>query len=186
MPREADPLLEERILEAARKLWHKGGDKVLTMRAVARAAGTTTPTLYERFKDKREILHALSREAQYGLLATLRHSRSPQAACRRYLEFALTYPNEYKLLLTQWGSRVAEKRETPNFNFFLDLLDKTLGGTREQRTHLFAALFSQLHGTANLLNGGNVPEELVRELRRSCLQACDVLLQNASVLMLGK
>ena len=71
MPREADPQLEERILEAARKLWHKGGEKILTMRAVARAAGTTTPTLYERFKDKREILHALSREAQYSLFAAL-------------------------------------------------------------------------------------------------------------------
>lgn len=184
MPREADPLLEERILEAARKLWHKGGDK-LTMRAVARAAGTTTPTLYERFKDKQEILHALSREAQYSLFAALRPSRSPQVACRRYLKFALTHPNEYELLLTGWGRRVAEKRETPNLDFFLALLDKTLGGTREQRTHLFAALFSLLHGTANLVNGGNIPEELARELRRSCLQACDVLLQNAPVLMLG-
>jgi AcrR family transcriptional regulator len=186
MPREADPQLEERILEAARKLWHRGGEKILTMRAVALAAGTTTPTLYERFKDKREILQALSLEAQHSLFAALRPSRSPEAACRRYLEFALRHPNEYELVLVGWGSRVAEKRETPNFDFFLGLLDKSLGGSRGQRTHLFAALFSQVHGTAMLLNGGNIPEEISRQLRRSCLQACNVLLQNAPALMLGK
>jgi AcrR family transcriptional regulator len=185
MPREADPQLEQRILEAARKLWHKGGDKILTMRAVALAAGTTTPTLYERFKDRGEILSALSRKSQQSLFAALRSSRTPQAACQRYLEFALTHPNEYELVLVGWGGRVAANRETPNFDLFRKLLAKSLGGSPEQWAHLAAALFSQLHGTAKLLNGEHVPEEISRELRRCCLQACNVLLENAPSLSLA-
>ena len=43
MPRHPDPDLEERILKAAHALWRRGGDKALTMRVVARAAGTNTP-----------------------------------------------------------------------------------------------------------------------------------------------
>ena len=50
MPRPPDPDLEERILKAARKLWKKGGENALTMRAVAKAAGTkNTPAVYRRF-----------------------------------------------------------------------------------------------------------------------------------------
>ena len=38
MPRKADAELENRVLEAAYKLWSKSGVKGLTMRAVAKAA----------------------------------------------------------------------------------------------------------------------------------------------------
>ena len=40
MPRQPDPNLENRLLNAAQVLWKRGGEKSLTMRAVARAAGT--------------------------------------------------------------------------------------------------------------------------------------------------
>ena len=45
MARQPDPDLEDRILNAARKLWKQGAGKALTMRAVARAAGTNTPAV---------------------------------------------------------------------------------------------------------------------------------------------
>ena len=50
MPRHPDPEVERRILTAASRLWARGGEKTLTMRAVAKAAGTTTPTVYERYR----------------------------------------------------------------------------------------------------------------------------------------
>jgi hypothetical protein len=34
MPRHPDPFLEDQILNAAARLWEKGGEKTLTMRAV--------------------------------------------------------------------------------------------------------------------------------------------------------
>ncbi len=55
MPRRPDPDLEGKILDAAQKLWKKGGEKALTMRTVARAAGTNTPAVYRRFRDRDDI-----------------------------------------------------------------------------------------------------------------------------------
>ena len=43
MPRKADARLEGRILDAAYRIWSERGENALTMRAVARAARTTTP-----------------------------------------------------------------------------------------------------------------------------------------------
>ena len=59
MPRHADPDLEKRVLDAAQKLWRGGGDRTLSMRALARAARTNTPAIYRRFKDRKDILRAL-------------------------------------------------------------------------------------------------------------------------------
>src|SRR5208283_5335939 len=76
LPRQADPQLEQRILEAASRLRAKGGEKALTMRAVAKAAGTTTPTVYERYRDREDILRALRLQTRSELHATLHRTRS--------------------------------------------------------------------------------------------------------------
>ena len=52
MPRTPDPELESRIIAAALRLLDRGGEDAITMRAVAQEAGTTTPTIYERFPDR--------------------------------------------------------------------------------------------------------------------------------------
>ena len=59
MPRRPNPDLEAKILRAAQKLWKKGGEDALTMRAVAEAAGTNTPSLYRRFRNRDDILRGL-------------------------------------------------------------------------------------------------------------------------------
>ncbi|PYP82066.1 MAG: TetR/AcrR family transcriptional regulator, partial [Blastocatellia bacterium AA13] len=55
MPRQPDPELEGRILHAADVLWRRGGEQALTMRAVAQAAGTNTPAVYRRFKNREDL-----------------------------------------------------------------------------------------------------------------------------------
>src|SRR5258706_6246436 len=60
MPPVADKHLEERILKAARRLWRTCGERGLTLRAVAREADTTTPTLYKRFRNKEALRLALA------------------------------------------------------------------------------------------------------------------------------
>src|ERR1700688_2133419 len=97
MPRHHDPFLEGNILDAAAGLLRKGGDKALTIRAVAEAAHTSTPTIYRRFKNRHEILRALLERIQQDLLNVLQTCRSPQEAVQQYVEFALSHPHEYEL-----------------------------------------------------------------------------------------
>ena len=78
MPRQPDPHLQERILNAAQKLWKKGADETLTMRAVAQAAGTNTPAVYRRFRNREEILRALLRRIQQDVVEALSLARVPK------------------------------------------------------------------------------------------------------------
>src|SRR5207249_9688499 len=77
MPRKPDARLEGRILDAAYRMWSKRGERALTMRAVACASGTTTPTLYERFSNKGGLLAPLRRRARLKLFAAIQSSRTP-------------------------------------------------------------------------------------------------------------
>ena len=103
MPRQADPQLEQRILEAASRLRARGGEKALTMRAVAKAAGTTTPTVYERYHDRDDILRALRIQCRVELFSALRASRTLAQACQSYLEFALEHRHAYEVLYDRFA-----------------------------------------------------------------------------------
>jgi len=78
MPRKADAHLEGRILAAAYRIWSKRGEHALTMRAVALASGTTTPTLYERFSNKDDLLSLLRRRARLNLFAAIKPHALPR------------------------------------------------------------------------------------------------------------
>lgn len=71
MPRRPDPDLEGKILNAAQRLWKKGGETALTMRRVAQAAGTNTPAVYRRFRDREDILRALLQRIRLEIAAEL-------------------------------------------------------------------------------------------------------------------
>src|SRR5271156_5336090 len=103
MPRKPDAELEGHILGAAYKLWSKKGEKALTMRAVAKAAGTTTPTMYQRFRDKRDLVALLRAQALEKLVSVLQPAGSPTATCAQFLDFASAHPPEYRLLTAEWG-----------------------------------------------------------------------------------
>ena len=95
MPRKADKQLEGRIVDAAYQLWSKGGEHAVTMRAVALAAKTTTPTLYERFQDKHDLIVFMRVRARERMLAALQPAKSSVEVCRLGLEFAIANGNEY-------------------------------------------------------------------------------------------
>ena len=127
MPRKADSALEGRILDASYRLWMKGGQKALTMRAVARAAKTTTPTVYERFRDKREILESLRRRAQQNLFETMKSAVHLEQFPSLYLDFAMKHPHEYRLIHTEWAVRLARPEPRPSFELLKERLARTPG-----------------------------------------------------------
>src|SRR5262249_39262873 len=103
MPPHADAQLEEKILKAAHRLWKVHGPASLTLRAVAREAGTTTPTVYKRFRNKQALYKALAGRVRSQLNEQLFASKSLEEVCRRYLAFVHQNPHEYQLLLHAWS-----------------------------------------------------------------------------------
>jgi len=181
MPRKADARLESRILAAAYRLWTTRGEHALTMRAVARASRTTTPTLYERFSNKEDLLTLLRRRARLNLFAAMKPSRSPAQACRRALDFFVAHPHDYRLISEDWATAFARKDHMPSFEFLKRRLAAQLGGKPDQHTPLALALVALLHGTATLLHSANTHTKISRNFRHACLFACESLVQAASM-----
>ena len=180
MPRKADARLEGRILDAAYCIWSEHGEEALTMRAVARAARTTTPTLYERFSHKSDLLALLRRRARLNLFSAIRPSRSPVEVCRRALDFFTAHPNDYRLISDDWAIAYARKEDMPSFELIKRRLATQLGGTPDRHARLALSLVALLHGTATLLHSSDVHKKISRDFRSACIAACQALILAAS------
>jgi AcrR family transcriptional regulator len=177
MPRKADKQLEGRIVDAAYQLWSKGGEHAVTMRAVAQAAKTTTPTLYERFQDKHDLIVFMRVRARERMFAALQPAKSSVEACRLGLEFAIANGNEYLLLTSDWAERFARRERLPSYEYVQEKLAEDLGGVPADYAQLALALVAAVHGTAILLLGERVDAAVENEFKRACLEACGVLVE---------
>jgi len=135
VPRHPDPELEQRILTAASRLWARGGEKALTMRAVASAAETTTPTVYERYRDRADILRALRLKARGELFAALSQTRTLGEAVQGYLQFALNNPHGYEVLFDGVGKPPSLYEPWPSFNLMLIIRGGFAGSLKTQAIH---------------------------------------------------
>ena len=181
MPRQPDPDLEKRILDAAQVLWKRGGEKALTMRAVARAANTNTPAVYRRFKDRHALVHGLLLRTVSRLRQSFESGKSIEEMAEVYMDFAITDPHEYRLffahgreLSPRKSSRLLPIRESrPNFRLLEERLAARLGGSPEDHTQLAIALWAIVHGTAMILLDEAIPghEELLRNACRAGVHA---------------
>jgi AcrR family transcriptional regulator len=188
MPRQPDPDLEERILNAARKLWKRGGEKSLTMRAVAKAAGTNTPAVYRRFKDRRDLIRGLLRNIANRIRKDFEAGNTVEEMAEAYVESAIHLPHEYELFYSHVHHLSPPKgpgeprpigESRPNFAFVQQRLAERLGGSPEDHTQLALAIWATLHGTAELLLSKSIPEGHEEELRTACRSAVKALLDGA-------
>ena len=178
MPRRPDPDLEQRILDAASRLWARGGEKALTMRAVAKAAGTTTPTVYERYRDRDDILLALRLKTRSELYAALSRTRTLREAFQGHLEFALAHSHSYEVLFDGVARPPSLHESWPSFNLMRERVAERLGGKPRQHTRLMLSLWSLMHGAAMLIIRGSFEGELRTQTVHACLDAFDAILNS--------
>jgi AcrR family transcriptional regulator len=188
MSRPPDPDLENRILNAAQKLWKKEGAKALTMRAVARAAGTNTPAVYRRFRNRLDIVRALVRRTQLEVGRVLEPCATVEKAVAAYLEYGLSHPHEYELFYQHLQELSGPARPgrgpslrdlRPNFALMERKLAEEIGGAPEDHRGLGLALWAMAHGTAALLLLRAVPPGEEAELRLGFTAAVGTLLRAA-------
>ena len=187
MPRPPNPDLEEQILKAARKLWKKGGESALTMRAVAAEAGTNTPAVYRRFRDREDILRALLQRIRLEFAAALRAARSPEEACERYLDYGLSHPHEYELFYqheyelfySAHSIRTGAKNVVgrPTRDTMRQKLAERFGGKPEDHKRLTTALWMLSHGVAMLMIAKTILPEDVKESRAIFRASVEALLR---------
>lgn len=179
MPRHKDARVEGNIVNAAYDLLEKGGEAALTMRAVAKHAGTTTPTVYHRFKDKRDLAELVRERAVQKLVKAVTPAQSPEEMCERLLDFAIANGNLYRLFTADWAVRLGRNAPKPTFELIKKRLADRLGGTADDHWELAMALGALVHGTATMLLADGVDESVLKSLRRICIQNCEALIEHA-------
>jgi len=189
MPRQPDPDLEDRVLKAAYALWRRGGDKALTLRAVAKAAGTNTPAVYRRFKDRRDLVRGLLLRTVGQFRQMFEAGKSIEEMIDVYVDHALNQPHEYELFYAQVhtlnprkgrGPAQPIRGSRPNFGLLEDRLARQLGGRPGDHTRLALALWAMAHGTVALLVSKAIPEGHEAEFRRASRAAVKALLDGAA------
>jgi len=150
------------------------------MRGVAKAASTTTPTLYERYTDRDDILRAVRIRTRVELFAALSRTRSLPQACQRYLEFALEHNHAYEVLFDGFAQPPSLYEPWPSFNLMRLRLAQRLGGSPRKHTRLMLSLWSLMHGTAMLMIRGGVTGPLRTQMIHSCLDALEAIAAQAS------
>jgi AcrR family transcriptional regulator len=180
MPRSADQHLQDRILEAAQRLWRARGEKGLTLRGVARQVGTTTTTVYKRFPSKDALLHALAERVHQQLIATITSSASLEEGNQRHLRFAENHPQEYKLLFGEaWTSVFAPGRARPVRDWFTSQFAARFGGQPSDYALAHLALFFATHGAASLLTEAKGQSRA--SARKISREICVKLIKNAGI-----
>jgi AcrR family transcriptional regulator len=188
VPRRPDPDLEGKILDAAQKLWKKGGEKALTMRAVAKAAGTNTPSVYRRFRDREDILRGLLQRIRLEVGAQMEGISSPEEGCERYLGYAVSHPREYELFFQQEYELFYSARSVragvkpvvrPTRDAMRRQLTEKLGGSPDDHGRLLMALQMLVHGAAMLLIAKAILPKDAEEARSVLTASVAALLQTA-------
>jgi AcrR family transcriptional regulator len=177
VPRQPDPALEERIVAAALRLLDRGGEATVTMRATAREAGTTTPTLYERFSDREVLMKSLVDRATGELILVLRLTRSIEGMFRAYLREAVARPMRMELMVETFAARHAGGEEMPAFDLLKQRLREQLGVRRTDREDLALAIASLAFGTARGIIAAGTNARQAAQFQRSAVRALKMLMR---------
>jgi AcrR family transcriptional regulator len=180
MPPTPDRQLEERILKAAQRLWRSRGEQGLTLRAVAREAGTTTPTVYQRFRNKKALQTALAWRFKDQLNEQVLSAPSLEEVFLRYARFAEEHPHEYELLWRGWTEVFHPEGPRPGRAWFLSQMAARFGGNPEDHARTFYALLLLAHGASTLLTVEGDPIAHA-EVRENFVAICDMILKNERI-----
>lgn len=160
--------LRQEILEAAERLLIETGDEAaVSIRAVAKAVGVTSPSIYLHFADKTDLLFQVCqvhwarfedalRRATEGVENPIERLR---ACGRAYVAFGLANPEHYRILFMgkpselPAGVDMGELLAESGLGQLLDTVQEGLaqGKLAGDPAHLVFSAWSVVHGLTSLL-----------------------------------
>ncbi|WP_316245481.1 TetR/AcrR family transcriptional regulator [Gordonia sp. OPL2] len=163
--------LSERLLEEAVHIVGERGVSALSVRDVARAAGTSTSAVYSLFGNKEGLIRGVLVAAFDSFAAAQEADPSEDVAANlsglgvRYVAWALEHPRLYELMFGETLAGIASSQETeaasaraiaPLRQGVRSAIESGLFRRADVDT-IVASLWSQVHGMAMLLSSGRFP-----------------------------
>lgn len=180
MPRQPDATLEDRVIAAAVLLWDKGGESAITLRAVAKQAGTTTPSIYHRFRDREALLERLTASVTWELVESFRPLKTIEDIFLAFVDYCEAHPMRVSLMVTTFGARLVTGEATPVQDLVLQKIRIDLGVKGRKAEDLALSIASLAFGTAQGMIAMRKKPERARRLRRTSVGALKVLLSTFS------
>ena len=177
MPRISNAALEGEIIAAAMRLLDKGGDDAVTLRAVAKEAGTTTPTIYERFPNRDRLMEGVTDRVTEDLLEVLRPCKSVRAMFFAYLRESRAHPARASFEVRTFAARYVRGQETPGFDLLKSRLTEEIGITGSAAEDLALAIASLAFGTAQGMIAAGSDTRQALQFQRSAVRALQILLE---------
>lgn len=165
-PRIHDESVRIRLVEVASQAIAEGGPSALSLRAVARAADTTTAAIYTLFGSKEALVEAVVDEASRRFAAHLEavpHTDDPFADLLAlglaYRANALENPHFYRVLFSPDSAVGVEPRgvAAPTFVVLRDAVARATGAPAPQAEPLAVRLWALAHGLVSLEIAGMLP-----------------------------
>ena len=176
MPRKPDPVLEKKIVAAAARLLDRGGEEAITLRAVAKEAGTTTPTIYERFHDRDELIRQVVVLATEQIMAVLQPKLSIEGMFEEYLRYCRAYPMRLNLTVGTFGKRYVAGEPMPAFDLLRFRITTQIGIKGKECEDLALTIASLAFGTAQGVIAAGKRTRHAAEFQRASLHALRMLL----------
>jgi AcrR family transcriptional regulator len=168
---EGDRLREEILAATQRLLMETGSAEAVSIRAVARAVGVTSPAIYRHFEDKDRLLLEACREKFQDLQVALEAAEPQKVPVgermlvmgRSYIDFALENPESYRIMFMTRFDMSAQHfaEEMMGDRCFMILLDSVTdlidaGLVRPELAdkgalHVGGLFWASIHGLASLL-----------------------------------
>ena len=142
------------LLRAAGKALEQKGVASLSLRDAARRAGVSHNAPYRHFPDREALLAALASEGFAMLAERLRGQHGPGLGVA-YVQFALQHPQRFRLMFGGVSGDGAEQAYRVVRDAFKELPRADVAA---------AAAWSLMHGLAQLLLEGHLPEASAREV----------------------
>lgn len=177
MPRISNAALEGEIIAAAMRLLDKGGDDAVTLRAVAKEAGTTTPTIYERFPNRDRLMEGVTDRVTEDLLQVLRPCKSVRAMFFAYLRESRAHPARASFEVRTFAARYVRGQETPGFDLLKSRLTEEIGIKGSAAEDLALAIASLAFGTAQGMIAAGSDTRQALQFQRSAVRALQILLE---------
>lgn len=149
-------------LQAVNSIMKKEGAQGLTVRNIAKSAGYSVGTFYNRYKNLDELLHHINGQTveklEKAILQTIDSGDSAKAiinkVCTNYIQFAIENKIEWDLLFNNhvrgpvpdWYYARVEQL----FKKIYELFRPVLGGTKKDIEKAVKILWSGLHGVCSL------------------------------------
>lgn len=176
MPRTPNASLEAKIIAAAMRLLDRGGEEAVTLRAVAKEAGTTTPTIYERFQDRDRLMRCLARQGTEDFLIVFTPCKSVEAIFSAYLRESQERPNRVAFSVRTFGERYVAGDKMPVFDLLKSKVTQEVGATGSNCEELALAIASLAFGTTQGMLAAGIDTHHAVQFQRSATRALRMLL----------